>query len=89
MSLVFLGVASYRQASILELAIGDLLPDGEVDIVEYEGGERELYDLSEDPYELDNVYERAGLDLIRRAEEWLEALRGCAGATCRTAEDGY
>ena len=57
--------------------------------VEYESGERELYDLKEDPYQLDNRYEIAGPDLIQRAEGWLEALRGCAGATCRTAEDGY
>jgi hypothetical protein len=41
-SLVFSGVASYRQASVLELAIADLLPDGEVDIVEFEGGNLEL-----------------------------------------------
>ena len=57
--------------------------------VEYESGGRELYDLREDPYELDNRYEMAGPDLIGRAEGWLEALRGCAGATCRAAEDGY
>jgi N-acetylglucosamine-6-sulfatase len=57
--------------------------------VEYETGERELYDLREDPYQLDNRYEIAAPDLIRHAEGWLEALRGCTGATCRTAEDGY
>jgi N-acetylglucosamine-6-sulfatase len=57
--------------------------------VEYESGERELYDLREDPYQLDNRYGVAGPDLIQRAEGWLEALRGCAGETCRAAEDGY
>jgi N-acetylglucosamine-6-sulfatase len=57
--------------------------------VEYESGERELYDLREDPYQLDNRYEIADPDLIQRAEGWLEALRGCAGETCRAAEDGY
>ena len=35
--------------------------------VEYETGERELYDLEEDPYEVHNLYENAGSDLVRRA----------------------
>jgi N-acetylglucosamine-6-sulfatase len=56
--------------------------------VEYGTGEREFYDLKTDPYQLDNRYESADPNLIRRAEERLEALRACAGATCRTAEDG-
>ena len=57
--------------------------------VEYETGERELYNLREDPYQLENRYGMAGPGLIGRAQGWLEALRGCAGATCRAAEDGY
>jgi N-acetylglucosamine-6-sulfatase len=57
--------------------------------VEYETGERELYDLREDPYQLDNRYKIADPDLVQYAEGWLEALRGCVRATCRTAEDGY
>jgi arylsulfatase A-like enzyme len=57
--------------------------------VEYGTGERELYDLREDPFQLDNRYEIADPDLIQYMRRWLEALRGCAGATCRTAEDGY
>ncbi len=57
--------------------------------VEYGSGERELYDLREDPYQLENRYERADPDLVQSAERRLEALRGCAAATCRTAEDGY
>jgi len=57
--------------------------------VEYETGESELYDLEKDPYELDNRYGTAALDLTRQAEDRLDALRGCAGDTCRTAEDGH
>jgi hypothetical protein len=57
--------------------------------VEYEGGERELYDLEKDPYQLDNWHERSDPDFVQHAEKRLEALRGCAGPTCRTAEDGY
>jgi hypothetical protein len=37
--LVFVGVAGYQQASALELAVNDLLPDGDVDIVEFEHGQ--------------------------------------------------
>jgi hypothetical protein len=37
--LVFDGVPGYQQASALEMAVGDLLPDGEVDIVEFEHGQ--------------------------------------------------
>jgi N-acetylglucosamine-6-sulfatase len=54
--------------------------------VEYSGGFRELYDLKTDPYELLNSYDATSppADLVTR----LEALKGCAGATCRAAEDG-
>jgi N-acetylglucosamine-6-sulfatase len=57
--------------------------------VEYETGERELYDLKEDPYQLRNWYDTADPNLVRRMEERLETLRGCAGATCEATEDGH
>ncbi len=57
--------------------------------VEYGTGERELYDLREDPYQLENRYEAADPDLVQYAERRLEALRGCVGAACRTAEGGH
>jgi N-acetylglucosamine-6-sulfatase len=56
--------------------------------VEYDTGERELYDLERDPYELKNIYEGADPGLLRRLQERLGALRGCAGDACRAAEDG-
>lgn len=54
--------------------------------VEYEGPERELYDLRADPNELTNIYDPTALpsDLVSR----LQALKGCAGRGCFTAEDG-
>ena len=55
--------------------------------MEYETGENELYDLTEDPYQLDNTYEDAGLDYLWRYEGWLDALRDCAAEECRTAEN--
>ncbi len=57
--------------------------------VEYDTGERELYDLKEDPYQLNNEYAAAEPDLIRQLGGWLGALRECAGADCHTVEDGY
>ncbi len=57
--------------------------------VEYDTGERELYDLKKDPYELRNIYEGADPGLLRRLQERLGQLRGCAGADCRAVEGGY
>ena len=53
--------------------------------VEYARGARELYDLREDPDQLDN---RAGKRprLARRLAARLEALRGCAGVSCRAPD---
>jgi hypothetical protein len=42
--------------------------------VEYESGERELYNLANDAYELDNIYASADPDLVAP----LGALRGSA-----------
>ena len=56
--------------------------------VEYEDGGRELYDLREDPHQLDNRYEEADPELLRRLQGRLAALRGCSGSGCRAAEGG-
>jgi arylsulfatase A-like enzyme len=56
--------------------------------VEYDNGERELYDLERDPYELNNRYDAADPEVVRRLEDRLAALRGCARDACRAAEDG-
>jgi N-acetylglucosamine-6-sulfatase len=54
--------------------------------VEYEGTFNELYNLSTDPYELQNSYDpnTPPTDLAAR----LQDLKGCAANTCRTAENG-
>ena len=54
--------------------------------VEYESGPRELYMLGADPYELSNRY-RATTPPISLTSR-LKALKSCAGAGCRTAENG-
>jgi len=56
---------------------------------EYGNGERELYDLSEDPYQLDNRYGADDLELLPRLRGRLAALRGCSAAACRVAEGGH
>ena len=53
--------------------------------VEYEGGERELYDLGTDPYELTNRY--AGTPPAGLASR-LQELKSCSGDSCRAAENG-
>jgi N-acetylglucosamine-6-sulfatase len=55
--------------------------------VEYVTGERELYDLKADPYELENVYKSADPTLVKDLKTRLDALRSCAEAGCREAED--
>src|SRR5918998_3116844 len=55
--------------------------------VEYGNGEEELYDLQNDPYELENVYEKADPALVEDLKGRLEALKECAGDGCREAED--
>jgi N-acetylglucosamine-6-sulfatase len=54
--------------------------------IEYEGGGRELYNLSADPYELENSYKATTPPLSLASR--LEALKDCAGEACRKAEDG-
>jgi N-acetylglucosamine-6-sulfatase len=54
--------------------------------VQWETGERELYDLQRDPYQLDNVYKTADPTLIGRLKTRLKLLEDCAGTTCRAAE---
>ena len=59
---------------------------GGMKYIEYALGPRELYDLNSDPYELTNLYDAATppKDLSTR----LEALKTCAGNSCRVAENG-
>lgn len=57
--------------------------------VEYATGEKELYDLSADPYELQSLHnDPAHTGKMATLKARLEALKGCAGNGCRIAEDG-
>jgi N-acetylglucosamine-6-sulfatase len=53
--------------------------------LEYAGGDRELYTLSKDPYELRSTPTSSSATSLQRR---LQALKGCAGDSCRAAENG-
>ena len=55
--------------------------------VEYGTGERELYNLVTDPYELQNLLRTVPADLEAQFAARLADLRRCAAAPCRTAEN--
>ncbi len=55
--------------------------------VEYENGDRELYDLEADPYELESLHESADPSLLEDLKAKLDALRSCSEEGCREAED--
>jgi arylsulfatase A-like enzyme len=59
--------------------------------VEYENGDKELYDLQADRYQLQNTYKDVkdtDPTLIADLQTRLEALRSCKEEECRMAEDG-
>ncbi len=55
--------------------------------VEHATGEKELYNLSSDPYELESQHKTAEPALAESLKSRLEALRDCVGESCRDAED--
>ena len=54
--------------------------------VVYQNGERELYDRTIDPYELNNIATSAEPALIEALYAQMQALRACTGDSCRTAD---
>jgi N-acetylglucosamine-6-sulfatase len=91
-------VTSWRSAVLLEAAAAYSPPYRGVrtvntggvprrKYVEYSGGVRELYDLSSDPRELANHYS-ASSPVATSLAARLQSMRGCAGDTCFTAENG-
>jgi len=56
--------------------------------VVYGDGEKELYDLKNDPYELRNIVASADRKLVSQFDAWLSEYRKCAGAKCREIDVG-
>jgi N-acetylglucosamine-6-sulfatase len=88
--------ASWRTAGLIENrrsrkqhrpAFAGLIT-GKRTYVEYENGEKELYNLGTDPYQLKNAYQSADPTLKKELARSLDALRSCEKEACRTAEDG-
>jgi arylsulfatase A-like enzyme len=55
--------------------------------IEYENGERALYDLANDPHELTNVYGTENAALGEVLATWLRDLLVCHGAMCERIEN--
>ena len=54
--------------------------------VELATGEKELYDHTVDPYELNNIASTASPSLLASLHTQLAALQACSGNSCRTAD---
>jgi arylsulfatase A-like enzyme len=54
--------------------------------VEYSTGEKELYDLDQDPYELHKIASDARPALLETLHRRVDALKVCRAETCRQAE---
>ena len=61
-------------------------PDGPVHLRRAVTGEKELYDHTVDPYELNNIAATASPSLLASLHAQVVALQTCTGASCRTAD---
>jgi N-acetylglucosamine-6-sulfatase len=55
--------------------------------IEYATGERELYNLNTDPFQLQNLAASSDPARLFRLSSWLNDLSGCVSSTCRLIED--
>jgi N-acetylglucosamine-6-sulfatase len=59
---------------------------GRYKYIEYHNGEKELYDLQDDPYELESFDESADPDLLAQLQSIVEELATCKQDSCRVAD---
>jgi arylsulfatase A-like enzyme len=79
-----------RQRETHELVDGaafDALRSEHYTFIQFDTGERELYDLRRDPWQLDNVAATADRGLVEALAQRMAEIRGCAGDWCRQVED--
>ncbi len=55
--------------------------------VEYETGEKELYNISQDPYQLKNLASKSDPTLLKQLTDRLSKLRTCQADSCRAIEE--
>jgi arylsulfatase A-like enzyme len=55
--------------------------------VEWDTDEFELYNRYVDPWEMENIYERADPNFLAQLSAWLDRLSNCAGSSCQAAEN--
>jgi hypothetical protein len=65
----------------------DAIRTSEWTYVEYGNGERELYDLLRDPFQVQNHIAKADPALVSTLSGRLAELASCAGSACRMLED--
>jgi N-acetylglucosamine-6-sulfatase len=68
-------------------AVFDAIRTSDWTYVEYGNGERELYDLHQDPFQLDNRVATADPALLTALSFRLAELRSCASTNCRELEN--
>jgi arylsulfatase A-like enzyme len=68
-------------------AIFDAIRTARHTYIEYGTGERELYDLERDPFQLDNEVATADPALVEALSARLAELKNCAAANCAELED--
>jgi arylsulfatase A-like enzyme len=85
-----------REATLLEYHPGpgstppgfDVVRTDRYKFIQYANGQRELYDLADDPYELSSLARDAEhAAVVELMDRWMDELTACAGAACRQAED--
>ena len=68
-------------------AVYDAIRTARHTYIEYGTGERELFDLQQDPYQLTNRAATADAGLLQVLSERLVELKNCASTNCRELED--
>ncbi|MEZ4631392.1 MAG: DUF4976 domain-containing protein [Deinococcales bacterium] len=84
-----LALSAWRQAFLIEYwqpdssEVYQALRTQHEKYVSYPNGEKEFYDLRQDPFELDNRYTQLNEPTKSYYESWLNALKHCYASACR------